>query len=410
MQYNIKKYLKYKLKIMYGTGPKKQQPYIFKEITFLGTNSGMPTKYRNVSSNCLSFLNGEIWMFDCGEATQNQILKSQNISIGNIEKIFITHLHGDHLYGLPGLMSTISSLKSGEKYSDDCIRGKIPDFSSNSKYFEIYGPYNLAKYLRQVFETSQTCLNYKYRVNEIIPKSINRDFLLSQKIKLYHNEEPPNYIFINPDNTYDIIKSENDITPDIKASILQHPIFSLGYVIIEPNLVGTLDLDKAVSLGVPRGPLLGKLKNGEEITLKNKDGVEITVKPEEVLGPTIIGRKMTILGDTCDSRYMINISMNSDFLVHESTLSRQDTTELQALQRGHSTAYMAGKFAGMINAKNLILTHFGSKFEPRDKDEKEIKDMDLLINEAYNGYQEVNLNIPNIITAEDLFVFNLRRE
>jgi ribonuclease Z len=422
MDNHIKRYLKYKNK-MIGYGPKailkereRQQNYfIFKDLTFLGTNSGMPTKYRNVSSSCLTFLGGETWMFDCGEATQHQLLKCQNVSAGNIEKIFITHLHGDHLYGLPGLMCSLSTMRSSsgddeEEHAECAFADGFPDFSKNSKYLEIYGPMNLAKYIRGVFENSQVCLKFKYRVNELIPPSDIRK-ASEERIKLYWCEERPNYIYPNPDGTYNIINGE--IT--VNAGILQHPIFSVGYVITEPTISGTMNMDKVTALGVPKGPLLRQLKSGMSVTFtvqnvdpENHGEQTITVHPNQVLDPPIIGRKMVILGDTADSRMIAPMVIDADFLVHESTLSNMP--ERFARQRGHSTAYMAGKFAGSVNAKNLILTHFGSKYLTREKDQKEIKDMDELIREASVGYREVNPNPANIVTAEDFFVFPLSRK
>ncbi len=431
MDNNIEKYYKYKNK-MIGLGPKTAQKsikeererqlnyLIFKDLTFLGTNSGMPTKYRNVSSNCLTFLGGETWMFDCGEATQHQLLKCPNVSAGNIEKIFITHLHGDHLYGLPGLMCSLSTMRSSSVDDEDehteCTSvDRFADFSKDSKYLEIYGPMNLAKYIRGVFENSQVCLKFKYRVNELIPPHDIRK-IPEERIRLYWCEERPNYIYPNPDGTYNIINPPNsEIT--VNAGILQHPIFSVGYVITEPTVPGTMDMNKVTTLGIPRGPLLKQLKNGISVTFtitvpsadaKSSEEQTITVHPSQVLDPPIIGRKMVILGDTADSRIIAPMIIDADFLVHESTLSNMP--ERFARQRGHSTAYMAGKFAGSVNAKNLILTHFGSKYLTREKDIKEIKDMDELIREASVGYREINPNPVNIVTAEDFFVFPLLRK
>jgi ribonuclease Z len=369
----------------------------FSALTFLGTNSGMPCPYRNVSSSCLSFLNGEVWMFDCGEATQHQLLKCKNVSVGNIEKIFITHLHGDHIYGLPGLICSISAMKKGDNNDEnDNNSNDYPNFSKSSKYLEIYGPKNLAKYIRTTFDCSQVYLNFKYRVNEIIPFNESPD----NNINLYHCEAPPNYIFVDENGCYDIF--ENNIT--VKAGYLVHPIFCVGYSIQESKTVGKLNMQKVNELKVPKGKLLSELKSGKTISF-DLDQNKVIVSPDQVLDPPLPGRKLVILGDTCNSEKISQISMNSDWLVHEATLLNCPA-EL-ASERGHSTAYMAGKFAASINTKTLILTHFGSKFMPRDKDPT---DMNNMIIESTNGYNEISNCSPNIITAEDFLVVNMNRK
>jgi ribonuclease Z len=419
MDYHTK-YIKYKNKL---EGRGKLQPYIFQKLVFLGTNSGQPTPYRNVSSTCLSFGNGIVWMFDCGEATQHQLLKTKEISAGNIEKIFITHLHGDHLYGLPGLISTISSMKNSTNNVDDysCTApGSLPNFSEHSKFFEFYGPLGLAEYIRAVFKVSHVCLNFKYRVNEIIPHNIQNPRQTSAQF-LNKFEEPPNYIFPNENGNYNIILSDNFI---VQAGKLQHPVFTLGYVITEPTLPGSINMEKIKELEIKEGKDIGRLKAGENIIINKKDEtsddiIQITITPEQVLNPQQPGRKLTILGDTANNNGVLQLAMNSDFLVHESTLSGITEQEIRlAISRGHSTAYMAGYFAGTIKAKQLILNHYGSKFSPKEKDPA---DMNNLESEAMQGYMNAISNNetteevsdranPIIITSEDFYVHNMKRK
>jgi ribonuclease Z len=420
MNYHTK-YIKYKNKLE-GSG--KLQPYIFQKLVFLGTNSGQPTPYRNVSSTCLSFGNGVVWMFDCGEATQHQLLKTKEISTSNIEKIFITHLHGDHLYGLPGLISTISSMKNPANSPDEyscSTPGSLPNFSENSRFFEFYGPLGLSEYIRTVFKVSHVCLNFKYRVNEIIPNDIKNLRQIPPQF-LNRFEEYPNYIYPNENGTYNIISSDK-IT--VQAGKLQHPVFTLGYVITEPILPGSINMNKVKELGIKEGKDIGRLKSGENIMINKKDEqtdtiIQITITPDQVLNPQQLGRKLTILGDTANNEKILPIAMNSDFLVHESTLSGSTDHEIRlAISRGHSTAYMAGYFAAIINAKQLILNHFGSKFNPREKDPS---DMNNLLLEAKHGYinaiinlsneqEDVNTDLinPDIITSEDFYVHDMKR-
>lgn len=418
MKYHTK-YLKYKNKL---EGKGRIQPYIFQKMVFLGTNSGQPTIYRNVSSLCLSFINGIVWLFDCGEATQNQLLKTKEISSSNIEKIFITHLHGDHLYGLPGLILSISSMKKKTNNLDGHqISESSQNFSDYSQFFEFYGPLGLAEYIRSVLKLSHAHLNFRYRVNEIIPHNIQNLKQISQHF-LHQFEEHPIYIYPNKDGIYNIILSDQ-IT--VQASKLSHPIFTVGYVITEPTLPGSINMKKVNEFGIKEGKDIGRLKAGENIIISKKDNIselisQVIISPNQVLNPPQLGRKLTILGDTSDSKNIIPIAMNSDFLVHESTLSGLTEQDIiLAISRGHSTAYMAGYFAGLINAKQLILNHYGSKFEPKEKDPTDMKNLESEATYGYiNAITQQNQNNENfdidsinpiIITSEDFYTHNMKK-
>lgn len=273
------------------------------EIQFLGTGAGMPSKERNTSSLALKLFDerGTIWLFDCGEATQHQILHT-SIRPGKIEKIFITHMHGDHIFGLPGLISSRSFLG-----------GKDP--------LTIYGPKELKQWIDVTFQVSKTYIPYP----------------------LHFVETKEGIIF-------------EDDTFLVEARLLNHVVPCFGYRIEQKPLPGTLMIEKALELGVPKGPLLGKLKQGENVILS--DGTVIYSK--DVLTPRKKGFTITILGDTTYCENAIYLSKDADIVIHESTFDHH--TEHLATQYGHSTNIEAAKVAKEAEAKNLILNHLSARF------------------------------------------------
>ena len=152
--------------------------------------------------------------------------------------------------------------------------------------------------------------------------------------------------FLNPN------KRTKYLDLEIIAAPIVHRVFTVGYVLIEKDTIGKLDMDKVKELGVPKGPLLGKLKSKIDITLE--DGK--VIKWKDVIGDDIKGRKIVILGDTCDPSEISKIAKDCDVISHESTLENDE--EESCIQKGHSTPKMAATFAKSIGAKRLILTHY----------------------------------------------------
>ena len=289
------------------------------ELHFLGTGSCYPSPKRGAS--CIAFRNENVgvWLFDCGEGSQIQLQKSE-IKPGRISKIFITHLHGDHLFGLPGLMCTLG-------------QNNLPD----EKRIDIYGPHGLGKFLRTSLAISSSQLGYSYCVHEIV-KNDDGVCKLDQEshLSLHPNEvEPPELITVNKSNYWNVCMSD-DLKVD--AYFLEHAVFCVGYVITENDLPGKLDPMLLKSLGVPPGPLFGEIKRGRSVVLE--DGR--TIDPSSILGPPRKGRVVAILGDTSNSDSMLGKVMNVDILVHETTLENE--MEALAVERGHSTP---GSFANI---------------------------------------------------------------
>lgn len=276
-------------------------------VTFLGTGSGAPTTRRNVSGIGLRFLQaGTWWLFDCGEGTQHQLLRAP-MKISQLEKIFITHLHGDHLYGLIGLLAS-RSLRN-----DD------------AKPLELYGPPGLERYFRAVMETSPVHLHYPLQIHTVHEGIVYED---DERI--------------------------------VRCCPAKHRIASFAYAVEEKERPGAFRVDLAKQAGVPSGPLYGALKRGEQVTLPDGrvlDGREFTGPPQE-------GRKIVFSGDTEPCQSVKEFARDADLLVHEATYAQHDK-EL-AVRSGHSTAHEAALLASEAGVKQLCLTHFSPRYENED--------------------------------------------
>lgn len=284
------------------------------ELEFLGTVAGMPVRDRNVSSICLKLLQerGTVWLFDCGEATQHQILKS-SIKLSKLEKIFITHLHGDHIYGLPGILTS-------RAYSG----GKTP--------LTIYGPIGIKNYVTTVLLMSQAHLEYDLHIEEI-SENLNEGFIFEDHQFL------------------------------VEIAKLEHRIDSYGYRITEKDQPGHLLFEKLEKAGVPPGPLFSQIKKGNDITLDNGQKLIAT----EYVGPNQKGRIVVIMGDTRICENSSKLSINADVLVHESTFT-EDLQEL-AYKYYHTTAFQAAKLAQECHVNELILTHLSSRYQGEGLDQ-----------------------------------------
>lgn len=274
------------------------------QITFLGTSSGVPTRSRNVSAVGLRLpQRAEFWLFDCGEGTQHQILRS-DLKISQLRRIFITHLHGDHIFGLMGLLASYG-------------------LAGNPNRIDIYGPPGLNEYLQACQRYSQTHLSYPLRVYTVKPGVV------------YEDEE------------YTVI-----------CGNLKHRVTAFGYRIVEKDRPGRFNVEKATQMGIPSGPIYGQLKRGETVTLP--DGR--TINGADLCGPTEIGRKIAYCTDTIFCDGAVDLAQDADVLIHEATFAHQDA-EL-AFERLHSTSTMAAQTALAAGAKQLIMTHFSPRYAP----------------------------------------------
>lgn len=274
------------------------------QITFLGTSAGVPTRTRNVSSVALRLpQRGEFWLFDCGEATQHQILRSE-LKISQLTRIFITHMHGDHVFGLMGLLATCG-------------------MAGSTSRIDIYGPPGLEEYLRACQLYSQTRFSYPYEVHTIKSGEVYRD---------------------------------DDF--EVRSVPLKHRVRAYGYRVTERARPGHFDVEKAAALGIPAGPLYGRLKRGETIVLD--DGR--VIDGAELVGTPLAGRTFVYCTDTIFCDGAVELARDADLLVHEATFSEQDI-EL-AHQSLHSTAAMAARVALAAGAQALMLTHLSPRYTP----------------------------------------------
>ncbi|WP_127533658.1 ribonuclease Z [Paenibacillus kobensis] len=274
------------------------------ELTFLGTGAGRPSRQRNVTSIALrlpSPLNS-VWLFDAGEGTQHKLLDTP-IKLNRIDRIFISHMHGDHTFGLAGLLSTRA-------------------YDGGVDPVTLYGPPGLREMIECLFELSSTRITYEIRYVEVEEGIIYDDGQFS-----------------------------------VEAAALEHRVPCFGYRIVERDRSGRLDTAKLKEAGVPAGPLYGKLKAGEDIVLD--DGR--TVCSADVTGPCIPGRIITILGDTKPCSGALKLARDADLLVHEATF--EAGLEEKAEAYGHSTTIQAAEIAREAGAHKLVMTHFSSRYD-----------------------------------------------
>lgn len=274
------------------------------KVIFLGTGAGMPSKLRNVSSMIvdLTMECKAYWMFDCGEATQHQILHT-NLRPRKIEKIFISHLHGDHIFGVPGLLGSRSNQDGETKVT-------------------VYGPKGIDEFIETALSVSQTFLKYPLEIVTV------------QEGLVFEDDQ-----FI------------------VHAMKMQHGVSCYAYSIQEKDQPGALLVEKLQAIGVKAGPIYKEIKKGGQVVLDDGRVIQGT----DFIGPKRKGRKLTFITDTHALKESIFFAKDSDVLIHEGTFSEAETT--QAKQYYHSTIREAAQIAKEAGAKQLIITHMSSRYQ-----------------------------------------------
>ncbi|TFK28858.1 Metallo-hydrolase/oxidoreductase [Coprinopsis marcescibilis] len=354
-------------------------------VTFLGTASAQPSSTRNHSALALR-LNRDVWIFDCGEATQHQLQKSA-VKMGRIEKIFITHTHGDHIFGLAPLLASCMNGAGGivAEGQDQEQKNEDPRVAvdQNIPALEIYGPLGTRAYVRAALAYTYTLLGRPYVVHELRFPSDPTE-----------NDEPAGVARLLAESAHGRnIQMKDGVWPDIykdgvvsvSAAPILHSVPCVGYVVNEAPVPGKIDPSKYIpAIKRTKTPMsvMRQLQAGEKVVLN--DGTELQGPPRRQ------GRKLVILGDTYDPSPITHLAMDADLLIHEATnahlpgidkdTKEQDThesVETRTKSRGHSTPQMAGAFAKNIGAKSLVLNHFSARY-PGDTAPESLKIMNAI--------------------------------
>lgn len=295
------------------------------KIIFLGTSAMIPTSERNHTSIFIQH-KGEGILLDCGEGTQRQMRKVK-IAPSKITKLLISHWHGDHVLGIPGLIQNLGA-------------------NNYKNTLEIFGPRGSKEYFKNMMSGFSSQEKIKYKLNEISSGVIykGKDF-------------------------------------KIEATPLNHIIPTLGYSIIENEKL-KINLDYLKKFGLKQHPLLGKLQQGKDITYNNK---KISVKKATI---PIKGKKITIIMDTAPCKNIEKLAKNSDLLITEATWTSEFKSWVQ--KRKHLTSELAAKIAKNSNAKKLILTHFSQRYKSTNELESEAKKI-FKNTEAAKDFMEVEI-------------------
>lgn len=277
-------------------------------LVLLGTSASRPTIERNVSSIALT-REGETMLFDCGEGTQRQMMR-YGVSFA-VRDIFFTHFHADHVIGVIGLMRTMA------------LQGR-------TDALRLWGPLGAERHLKRAQQFGVDRLTFEVEIRELSSgdRVARKDFAL------------------------------------VAFGVDHGPGPAMGYALVEDDRKGRFDPDRARELGIPEGPLWGRLHRGETVTLD--DGT--TIRSSQLVGPPRPGRTVVVTGDTRPCASTIQHARGADVLVHESTFGDEEAE--RARETGHSTAREAGVVAREAGCRRLVLSHFSARYS-RDASELE---------------------------------------
>lgn len=270
------------------------------QILFLGTSGSWPTPKRNVSAVAVK-RGPEVLLFDCGEGTQRQFMQSP-MSYMQVSRIFITHFHGDHFLGIPGL---VQSMTMNDR--------KAP--------LEMYGPRGMRELVRQLLSLGYFTPGFDVPVREM-----------------------------SGGDSVDCGEYA------VRALAAEHTVPALTFALEEKERAGRFDRERALALGIPEGPLWGRLQEGRTVSVGAK-----TFTPDLVLGPPRRGRKVVYTGDTMPSKALVDFARGADVLIHDATA--ETSLEEKANRYGHSTARQAAQVAKDAGVRTLVLTHYSPRYE-----------------------------------------------
>lgn len=275
------------------------------KFTFLGTSAGTPTKARNVTALALEYGEGRSWyLFDCGEATQHQLLHTR-LSLVKLRAVFITHVHGDHTFGLPGLIASAS-------------------MAGRTEPLAIIGPAPVKLFIETALASTDSNVNYELQFIDVSTTGFYWD----------------------------------DGAVRISATALSHRVPCFGYLVEERRIEKSLLVDKLVADGVPPSKAWGQLHKGEDVTLEDgrhfysKDYTQLKRRP----------RKAIIGGDNDKPELLHQVCSEAHLLIHEATYT-QAVSDYVGPAPQHSSAEQVARFAQAVGLPNLILTHFSARYQ-----------------------------------------------
>ena len=268
-------------------------------VTLLGTSAAVPSVDRNVAALAIQ-REGETLLFDCGEGTQRQMMR-YGVSFA-FRDIFFTHYHADHMLGVTGLLRTLG-------------------LQDRTAPVFLYGPRGAQRILSQAVGLGIERNRFEVEIVEVAPgQTLNR-------------------------GDYDIVVFETD-----------HRADTIGYALVEHVRLGRFDPDRARDLGIPEGPLWGRIHKGETIELPDGRRIE----PAQLVGEPRRGRKLVYTGDTRPCGTVVEAAAGADLLVHEATFGEDERA--RAVETGHSTAAQAAEVARQAGARRLVLTHISPRY------------------------------------------------
>ena len=330
------------------------------KLTFLGTSAGVPTKQRNVTALAIECINlhdsgnskpknqskkSRPWvLIDCGEGTQQQLLHT-NLPLHQLSAICITHVHGDHCYGLPGLLA--SAAMSGRR-----------------EPLTLIAPTAIATLLDAINLTTE--LHLPFTINFIAIENVLSESDNDNKVRLYLSDE----------HQLDI-----DITP------LSHRVASYGFGITQTISRRSLNTDKLIASGIQASTVWGQLQQG--IDVMSDDGHKL-YSADYVYSDNQRTR-IVVAGDNDSPNLLSNAVKDADLLVHEATYTHEVLLKIQAKNPDfdpmHSSGQLVGKFAQATGVKNLILTHFSARYQSFDNPGSRTPNMAYIREDTESAYQ-----------------------